>query len=74
MPDSITGGPRRDASAAYTEYALCYPPHPVFTRLSELFMAAFARSGADPLIGRHRPVLFRHAGLAEIEVTAHAPI
>ena|ERR1700761_2560153 len=49
MPDSITGGPRRDASAAYTEYVLCYPPHPVFTRLSELFMAAFARNGADPL-------------------------
>ena len=30
------------------EYALCYPPHPAFTRISEIFTAAFRRNGADP--------------------------
>ena len=35
-----------------TEYALCYPPHPAFTRLCELFPVVFGRNGADPHIGR----------------------
>lgn len=56
------------------EYALCYPPHPAFTRLCELFTAAFARNGADPCMGRCLPELFRAAGLADVEVEARAPI
>ena len=30
-----------------TEYALCYPPHPAITRISEIFPLVFARNGAD---------------------------
>ncbi len=48
-----------------TEYGMCYPPHPAFTRICELFEAAAARHGADPRIGRRVPELFRQAGLAD---------
>jgi hypothetical protein len=53
-----------------TEHGLCYPPHPAFDRLCDIFTAAFRRNGADPWIGRRVPELFRHAGLAEVEVEA----
>jgi hypothetical protein len=55
-----------------TEYALCYPPHPAFTRLCEIFPVVAGRNGADPHIGRRVPELFRHAGLQDVavEVTA----
>jgi SAM-dependent methyltransferase len=56
------------------EYALCYPPHPAFARLCELFTAAFARNGADPCIGRRLPEMFREAGLADVAVEARAPV
>lgn len=56
------------------EYALCYPPHPAFARLGELFTVAFARNGADPCIGRRLPELFREAGLADVAVEARAPV
>jgi ubiquinone/menaquinone biosynthesis C-methylase UbiE len=57
-----------------TELALCYPPHPAFTRVHEIFTVVFARNGADPHIGRRVPELFRQAGLEdiEVEVTARA--
>jgi ubiquinone/menaquinone biosynthesis C-methylase UbiE len=48
-----------------TEYGMCYPPHPAFTRICELFDVAAARHGADPWIGRRVPELFRQAGLAD---------
>src|SRR5215469_15436016 len=57
-----------------TEYALCYPAHPAFDRLVELFDAAFRRNGADPFIGRRLPELYREAGLEDIGVEARAPI
>ena len=38
-----------------TEHALCYPPHPAFDRLCEIFTVAFRRNGADPWIGRRVP-------------------
>jgi SAM-dependent methyltransferase len=53
-----------------TEHALCYPPHPAFDRLCEIFTVAFSRNGADPWIGRRVPELFRHAGLEDVEVEA----
>jgi ubiquinone/menaquinone biosynthesis C-methylase UbiE len=56
------------------EHALCYPPHPAFTRICEIFTAAFSRHGADPRIGRRVPELFRTAGLTEVEVEARAPV
>jgi ubiquinone/menaquinone biosynthesis C-methylase UbiE len=51
-----------------TEHALCYPPHPAFDRICEIFAAAFRRNGADPAIGRRVPELFRQAGLTAVEV------
>jgi ubiquinone/menaquinone biosynthesis C-methylase UbiE len=56
------------------EHALCYPPHPAFTRLCEIFTAAFARNGADPNIGRRIAELFRKAGLTDVAVEARAPV
>jgi SAM-dependent methyltransferase len=57
-----------------TEYALCYPPHPAFTRLCEIFPVVFGRNGADPHIGRRVPELFRHAGLHDVAVEATARV
>ena len=34
-----------------TEYGRCYPPHPAFDRLCEIFTVVFRRNGADPWIG-----------------------
>jgi SAM-dependent methyltransferase len=56
------------------EYALCYPPHPAYTRIRELFTVAFTRNGADPCIGRRLPELFRQAGLVDVAVEARAPV
>jgi SAM-dependent methyltransferase len=51
-----------------TEHALCYPPHPAFDRICEIFPVVFGRHGADPAIGRRVPELFRDAGLADVKV------
>jgi SAM-dependent methyltransferase len=51
-----------------TEHALCYPPHPAFERMCEIFHAAFRRNGADFTIGRRVPELFRQAGLTDVGV------
>jgi SAM-dependent methyltransferase len=56
------------------ENAFCYPPLPAWDRLREIFRAGFGRSGADLLIGRRLPQLYRQAGLADIEVSVHAPV
>jgi SAM-dependent methyltransferase len=53
-----------------TEHALCYPPHPAFDRLLDIFAVAFRRNGADPWIGRRVPELLRRAGLEDVEVDA----
>ena len=57
-----------------TEAAICYPPHPAFDRLCELFRIAFARNGADPHIGRRMAELYRQAGLENITVQARAGV
>ena len=41
------------------EHSIYYPHHAVFDRLDELFMVAFSRNGADPLIGRRLGELYR---------------
>jgi ubiquinone/menaquinone biosynthesis C-methylase UbiE len=51
-----------------TGYGLCYPPHPAFARICEIYAVAAARNGADPRIGRRVPELFRRAGLADVGV------
>jgi SAM-dependent methyltransferase len=55
-----------------TEYAMCYPPHPAFTRICEIFPVVFGRNGADHTIGRRVPELFRQAGLEVAGVEARA--
>lgn len=56
------------------EYSLCYPALPAWSRLGEIFHAAFSRNGADLLVGRRLTELYRQAGLAEIGVEARAGI
>jgi ubiquinone/menaquinone biosynthesis C-methylase UbiE len=51
-----------------TEYSICYPQNRAFDRLSELFLAAFSRNGADPNVGRKLPEMFRRVGLSNIEL------
>jgi ubiquinone/menaquinone biosynthesis C-methylase UbiE len=55
------------------ELGLCYPPLPAWDRLTELFRAAFSRSGANLRIGRRLTELYRQANLDDIEVAVHAP-
>ena len=50
------------------------PPHPAWTRLCQIFHAAFSRNGADLLIGRCLTRLYREAGLRDIGVEARAGI
>jgi len=56
------------------ECAICYPAHPGYTRMWELFRAAFSRNGADLLIGRRLAELYRQAGLQEIGIEARARV
>jgi len=57
-----------------TEFALCYPPNPAFTRLCEIFPVVVRGNGSDPHIGRRVPELFRGAGLQDVAVEATAPV
>ena len=56
------------------EYAMCYPPHPAYTRLCAIFPVVFGRNGADPHMGRRVPELFRQAGLADVGVEARVQL
>lgn len=55
-----------------TEAAICYPPHPAFDRLCEIFTIAFSRNGADPYFGRRLAELYRQAGLEDVRVEVRA--
>ena len=57
-----------------TEAAICYPLHPAFDRLCEIFTIAFSRNGADPHIGRRIAELYRQAGLQDVIVEARAGV
>jgi ubiquinone/menaquinone biosynthesis C-methylase UbiE len=57
-----------------TGFTLCYPSHPAYDRIWELFRTAFGRHGADLLIGRRLAELYRHAGLRDIGVEARAGV
>ena len=57
-----------------TEYGRCYPPHPAYDRLCEIFTVVFRRNGADPWIGRRVPELLRQAGLEDVQVEARVQI
>jgi ubiquinone/menaquinone biosynthesis C-methylase UbiE len=56
------------------ECSFCYPAHPAYTRITELFRAGFTRNGADPRIGRRMAELYRQAGLRDIGVEAVARV
>jgi ubiquinone/menaquinone biosynthesis C-methylase UbiE len=56
------------------EIGICYPPHPAFDRLCEIFQAAFTRHGANPQLGRRMAELYRQAGLEDVAVEARAPV
>jgi ubiquinone/menaquinone biosynthesis C-methylase UbiE len=56
------------------EHAICYPPHPAFDRLCEIFTVAVSRNGADPYIGRRMAELYRQAGLENVNVEARAAV
>jgi ubiquinone/menaquinone biosynthesis C-methylase UbiE len=56
------------------EIGICHPPNPAVDRVSELFMTAFTRNGADPLLGRQVAGLYRQAGLEDVTVTAVANV
>jgi SAM-dependent methyltransferase len=68
-PSGVVAGLEPD-----TEHAICYPPHPAFDRLSEIFMAVFTRNGADPRMGRRLPELYRQAGLEDVQLEARAGV
>jgi hypothetical protein len=57
-----------------TEAAICYPPHPAFDRLCEIFTVAFSRNGADPHFGRRMAELYRQAGLEDVTVEVRAGV
>ncbi|HEX9548291.1 MAG TPA: hypothetical protein VF942_13205, partial [Acidimicrobiales bacterium] len=57
-----------------TDVAICYPPHPAFDRLCELFRPAVSRNGADPHIGRRLAELYTQAGLEDVMVEARSPL
>ena len=52
--------------------SMCYPPHPAWDRLTQIFRLAMSVDGADIDIGRRLPELFRQAGLTDIGVEAMA--
>ena len=54
--------------------SLCYPPHPAWDRMREIFVGASQSDGADPFIGRRLTELFEQAGLADIGVEAKADV
>jgi hypothetical protein len=75
------GGPSSDRvgidpNAVYSlgSICICYPPHPAFDRLAELFTVAFSRNGADPNIGRRLAELYRDAGLDDVAIEARSGV
>lgn len=54
--------------------SFCYPAHPAWDRLVEIFEESFFRDGADPFIGRRLPELLRLAGLVDIGFEARADV
>jgi ubiquinone/menaquinone biosynthesis C-methylase UbiE len=59
---------------ADAEYSVCYPAHPAWDRLCEIFRVSFTRNGADLLAGRRLAELYREAGLEDIGVEARAGV
>lgn len=56
------------------ELSVCYPTHPAYERLVDMFAPAFSRNGADSRIGRRVAELYRSAGLIDVDVEARADV
>ncbi|MBV9895552.1 MAG: methyltransferase domain-containing protein, partial [Chloroflexi bacterium] len=54
--------------------ALCYPPHPAWDRLTEIFQATWRADGADSFLGRRLGELLRQAGFDGVGVEARADV
>lgn len=50
---------------------LCYPPHPSWDTLHNVFHTAYASVGGQVALGRSLPALLRAGGLKDIQVKAH---
>jgi SAM-dependent methyltransferase len=56
------------------EASICYPTHPAYQRLVDMFAPVFTRNGADWRIGRRLAELYRAAGLQDVQVEALADV
>ncbi len=53
---------------------LCYPSHPAWDRLTEVFHAAYRSDGADLFIGRKLAAMLRDTGMVEVGIEARAEV
>ncbi len=53
---------------------VCYPPHPAWDRLTEVFHAAYRSDGADLFVGRKVAAMLRHAGMIDVGAEARADV
>lgn len=56
------------------ESSICYPAHPAYERLVDMFAPVFTRNGADWRIGRRVAELYRSTGLIDVQVEARADV
>jgi ubiquinone/menaquinone biosynthesis C-methylase UbiE len=56
------------------EPSICYPGHPAYDRLGDMFPVVFSRNGADWRIGRRVAELYRAADLVDIQVETRAEV
>jgi ubiquinone/menaquinone biosynthesis C-methylase UbiE len=56
------------------ESSICYPAHPAYERLVDMFAPVFTRNGADWRIGRRVAELYRSSGLVDVQVEARADV
>ena len=56
------------------ETSICYPAHPAYQRLVDMFAPVFTRNGADWRIAPRLAELYRAAGLQDVQVEAVADV
>lgn len=56
------------------ESSICYPAHPAYERLVDMFAPVFTRNGADWRIGRRVAEVYRSTGLLDVQVEARADV
>lgn len=53
---------------------ICYPSHPAWEQMCEVFVAGFQQDGTDLFIGRQLPSLLEQAGLEQVGVEVRAEV